>query len=167
MSGRTEKEQELYNIFTRLNIEYTTLYHDVITSVEQGHHLMERLNGDVCLNLLLEDEDGSHYLFIKKVDVDNKSRVDLKAVATKLNISKLKMMPLDKMQGLFGIDKGCATVFILHLNKSVNIKVILDDSLSSDRQVNFHPLRNDATTEISYDNMIKYINDTDVDVICL
>lgn len=154
-------DEKLFSILDTLEIEYKTLDHPVITTMAEGKDIMEQLEGNVCLNLFLKDKEGTYYIVVKRLG----NRLDIKKLGKELNVTKLKLASPDEMTKLLYIPKGCATVFAICNDLSGSVKVLIDKELPKNEKVNFHPLRNNATTTISYQNMIKYINHYDKEII--
>lgn len=145
----TQEEKKLYDILSELEIKYTKLPHKVIKTMEEGKAIMKKLEGNVCINLLLKGKNGKLYLVVKKVG----GKVDTKKLGKSLN-TKLGIAPMNEMTTILGVPEGCATVFAVKNN--VDITVLIDRTLEGNK-VNFHPMRNDATITIEYNDMIKYI----------
>ena len=157
MSQLFDKEEEkLYQKFADLGIGHKTLRHEVITTMAQGAEIMKKLEGTVCMNLLLVDKDDHYYLVVKNV---NSGRLDTNKLGKKLGIQKLTLAKADMLDKLLKVPKGSATIFaVSNVVNVIGTSILIDSSIPKDQSVNFHPMRNDATTTISYDDMIKYVN---------
>jgi len=149
-------EQILYDKLKELNIDYITTYHNPVTTMAEGIEIMQRLEGIVCKNILLEGSANNLREYYLYITTDSK-KVNLKELTQYLNI-KFKFADRDKLQSLLNVPNGCATIFGLINNKQHNIGVIIDKEISNNNKVNFHPLRNDATTTITYDSMLLFVN---------
>lgn len=142
---------QLLKILADLQIEYSVLEHEPITTMEQGKEIIKKLQGNVCLNLLVKSDD-KYYLVIKKMG----EKVDLDKLTKILNLTKkLKVSSPSEMTNQLKVTVGCANVFAIMNNP--NITILIDSDLKNDK-VNFHPMRNDATMTITFDDMLKYIN---------
>lgn len=133
-----------------LNIQYQILDHEVITTMEQGMEIMKKLQGVVPVNIFLKDKKDNYYLMIK--NMNNKMKIN--EIGKKLNIKDLQSVKSDMMQEVLQVPSGCVTVFAL-----VNAKftILIDEMIPKDGLINFHPLVNNKTMTISYDDMIKFI----------
>jgi tryptophanyl-tRNA synthetase len=149
----TKDEAKLYEVLDELKVKHQTLYHQPITTMEQGQEIAKKLSGKVCKNLLLQGKD-MYYLYV----TDMTTVVNMKTLHKKLGITKIKFAEKHMLQELLHVPIGCATVFGLLNDKEHRVTVVFDDSLPKDQPVNFHPLRNDATTTISYVDMLKFLN---------
>lgn len=162
VSELSEQEQKLYAVLDGIGIHHTTLYHKVVTTMDEGKEIMKQLEGNVLVNLLLKDNTGQLYLVIKMMT----TKLNFKDLATKtLKVKSTNMPPKEVMTSKLAVPVGCATVFALCNDASHEIKVLIDNNIPKDQKVNFHPMRNDATTTISYDDMIKYINHLNKEII--
>lgn len=149
-------EKILYDKLVELNIDYLTTYHMPVTTMAEGEEIMKRLEGIVCKNILLEGTINNvkeYYLYITR----ESSKVNLKELSQSVG-AKFKFADRDKLQSLLNVPRGCATIFGLINNKQHNIKVLIDKEINNCK-VNFHPLRNDATTTISYESMLLFIKE--------
>ena len=83
--------------------------------------------------------------------------IDMKMLQKKLGSSRLSFAKPDLMKEVLGVEPGAVTPFAL-LNKSArNIKVVLDKKMMKEKLLNYHPLRNDATTTITAPDLLKFI----------
>ena len=144
-----ELDPKLYLILTNLDIKHTILNHKVITTMAQGAEIMTQLEGSVPVNLLLKDKQGQHYLMIK--NMENKSKLK------SLNIKGLQMESRSALPDLLKVPEGCATVFALLNDPKHEIIVLIDKTIPENDKVNFHPLRNNATMTIEYNDMIRFV----------
>ena len=95
-----------------------------------------------------------YYLYITDVNTN----VDMKALPKKIGIEKIRFAEKNKLQQILNVPVDCVTLFGIMNNKNNNLEIIIDDTVLLDKNVNFHPLRNDATTTISYQDMMKFID---------
>jgi len=148
----TPLQSQVYTTLDELGVEHTTLPHQIITTMEQGKEIMKQLKGTVPLNLLLKSDVGSYYLVIKSM---NSPALQFKPLAKQLGVKSLNMVGRGLMPEILKVPPGCVTVFAL--SQFNNLTVLIDKTIDSTVPVNFHPMRNDATTTIPYEGMIKFI----------
>ena len=147
----TDQEKDLYNLLDNLGIKYQTMYHDPIQTVEEGKNITKLINGTVCKNLLLTGKE--YYLYATNITTE----IDMKTLHKELGEKKVRFADKSKLQELLNVQPGCATVLSLINDKEKKIKVVLDDTVKKS-QICFHPMRNDATTTISYVDLLKFLN---------
>ena len=63
------------------------------------------------------------------------------------------------MTSILNIPLGCCTIFaLMNVDKDkYNIKIGIDEGISEDGYINFHPLVNSRTLTLKYEDMIKFI----------
>ena len=138
-----QMESKLYKVFTELNIKYNTFYHPVVTTVEEA--LKYNIPGIKCKNLLLNDKNNDHFLIVAGVD----TKIQINSFNKLLNKQKMSMSK--EIPESYGVEKGGLTPFLI-INDS-NIELLIDNNIKNN-DLAFHPLRNDATTIISYLDLI-------------
>lgn len=156
-----EDEKKLYEALEQLKINYETLYHKPITTMNEGIEIVTKLKGKVCKNVLLEDNNKMLYMFITTFD----NAVNTKTLCSPLGVSKLKLADKKLLQDIFNVSIGCLSVFALINSKPTDVTVIIDNTVDKNDFVNFHPLRNDATSTILYSDMIKFIEHNNYKII--
>lgn len=159
---KTDQENLLYQRLDDLKITYKTTYHKVITTMEEGSEIATRLEGAVCKNLFLRGDDDSYYILATGYD----STIDIKILTKQLGHKKLKFVESDSMIEMLKVPKGCVTVFaIMNMSEDNRKKTtVLMDNKIVDGMVNFHPLRNDATTTVHYDGVKQFVESYGVTV---
>lgn len=147
----TEQEKQVYDIFDKLNIKYSTMYHDPIRTVDESQDIIKKINGIVCKNLLLNGE--KYYMYVTNINTE----INMKSISKKLGEKKIRFTDRTKLCEILNVEPSCATIFSLINENSKKINVVMDDTIQKSL-VNFHPMRNDATTTISYDDLLKFLN---------
>lgn len=149
-----ENEAKLYSLLNDNSIKYTTKYHKYIETMEQGKKIAASLNGTVCKNLFMKNGDN-FYIIITNFDTN----VNVKQLSKSLEVKNMKFVPNDEMVKLLNVPIGCVSPFsLINCNADFikNLNIVLYN-LEESEYVNFHPLRNDATTTISFDDFKRFI----------
>ena len=144
---------ELYDIFRDCNIDYETVEHPPIFTVADGADIKASIPGGSTKNLFLKDKKGRYFLIC--------------AIATtQIRINRLhpilecKRLSFGKEEALYehlGVRPGSVTLFSIINDPSHQVTLILDAALMKENCLNFHPLKNTATTGISKDDMLRFI----------
>ncbi|NIO44948.1 MAG: prolyl-tRNA synthetase associated domain-containing protein [Candidatus Aenigmarchaeota archaeon] len=116
---------------------------------------MKKLEGVVPINLLLKDNNDDLYLMIRQMS----TQIKFKTLSKKIGTKGLQLTKRSALSEILSVPEGCATVFALLNDPENKIVVLVDDTIPKDGKVNFHPLRNDATMTISYEDMVKFVED--------
>jgi hypothetical protein len=161
----TPAEEKLYAKLSELKIEHTTKYHKVIETMDDGKEIATTLTGTVCKNLFMVGDDSKYYLVVAGFD----AIVDIKLLAKTLEHKKLKFVDSITMSKMLKVPTGCVTLFgLINLDTELkSVKVVLHSSVSKSMDVNFHPLRNDATTTILYSDMMNFVSYFGVEMVCV
>jgi len=143
-------------LFARLEefgIATTTVEHAPMFTVEQSGALRKNLPGAHTKNLFLTDRVGHLVLVVAKDD----TRVDLKALAKRLEAGRLSFGKEAQLEAVLGVPPGSVTPLALINPSAAGIIVVVDKALMDFAEVNCHPLENTATTRLPTQDLIRFI----------
>jgi Ala-tRNA(Pro) deacylase len=143
----------LFARFDALGIAHTTTKHRPVFTVEEGADLKATLPGGHSKNLFLKDKKGALFLLCALGD----TQIDLNAVSKLIGAARFSFGNADLLMQHLGVTPGAVTLFALINDPERKVTLLLDEGFSAHGLVNFHPLRNDATTAISPADMLKFI----------
>jgi len=146
---------ELLNYFSENGIDFDTVEHPEVFTVEAMMPYVKHLPGAVCKNLFLKDKQKNFYLLSAKFDRDIKLSEVGKAVGAK----DLRFGDENVMLELLGVKQGAVTAYALVNDRQKRVKFLVDKQLvdGSHEAVCFHPLVNTATTKISSKDFNKFL----------
>jgi Ala-tRNA(Pro) deacylase len=144
---------ELMTFFDQLGIATSTVEHPPVFTVEEAQKVHGDIPGGHCKNLFCKDEKGVLWLIVALED----ARIDLKAAKDKIGSKRLTFGKPELLLEVLGIEPGSVTPFGLINDKDIRVNVILDEAMMKHDVLNFHPLKNDATTTISNIDLISFI----------
>ncbi len=145
--------EDLFARFEELGIDAVTVEHEAVFTVEESQALRGTLPGAHTKNLFLRDKDGRMALVVAKED----SRVDLKALSGKLGLGRFSFGKPELMLAVLGIEPGSVTPFALINGTARDVTVVVDRALLDFAEVNAHPLRNNATTRLATDDLLRFM----------
>src|SRR4051812_44414252 len=145
--------QDLMARLDELGIETETREHAPVFTVEEARALRGEIPGGHCKNLFLNDEKGALYLIICLED----ARIDLKTLPQRIGSRRLSFGKPDLLTRVLGIEPGSVTPFALINTAPGDIDVILDEAMMREPVLNYHPLKNDATTTIRSRDLLTFI----------
>ena len=148
--------QELFALFDELAIKTTTFEHSPVFTVEDARKVHGDIKGGHCKNLFCKDEKGVLWLIVAMED----AHIDLKAAKDRMGSRRLSFGRPELLMEILGVEPGSVTPFSLINDKANKTNVILDAAMMKHELLNFHPLKNDASTTISSDDLIKFIKAT-------
>lgn len=143
----------LFARLAELGIVSTTVEHEPVFSVEESEGLRTVLPGAHTKNLFLVDKDRNAVLVVAKDD----SRVDLKALAKRLESGRLSFGRPELLHEMLGVVPGSVTPFALINDTGVRLRVVVDAALLQHEEVNCHPLQNTATTRLRLADLLRFI----------
>lgn len=173
------EEQELYNYFNQINIEFYTKYHENIKiiledKIKENEYKIS-INGPLCKTLLLKGNNKDYYMLLLNQD----TLINMKDLKKKMGVNRLMFAERDTVKFLFDkkidnqIDIDQIREFVLSpfslinyaKNNSTgeysNLSILIEESLINTGDINyfnFHPMRNDATTRIKYKDLEKFLS---------
>jgi len=147
--GRAELEAFL----TAHDILFTTHEHPPVFRVEDGPELKARIPGGHSKNLFLKDQKGQLWLISALGD----TRIDLKAAPAWIGSARLSFGSEERLWEALGVRPGSVTALALVNDPDHAVRFVLDAALMANDSVNFHPLSNDATTNLSMAAFLKFL----------
>ncbi len=138
-----------------LGVGQETVDHPAFFTVEDGRAYKASMPGGHSKNLFLKDKKGELTLAVAHAD----TRVDLvglgKAIGAK---GRLSFGKPELMTQTLGVIPGAVTPFAL-INPTAKslARVVLDEALMAATPVWFHPLENTASTAVSPDGLVKFL----------
>jgi Ala-tRNA(Pro) deacylase len=143
----------LFQRFKTLGIETRTLEHEPVFTVEQAKLVHDDMPGGHCKNLFCKDEKGVLWLIVALED----AVINLKAAPAKIGSKRLTFGKPELLMEVLGVEPGSVTPFGLINDIENRTNVILDEAMMRQTPLNYHPLKNDATTAITPDDLITFI----------
>jgi Ala-tRNA(Pro) deacylase len=150
------RREKLFSFLDDLGIKYTTMEHREVFSVEEGADIKARLPGGHTKNLFLKDKKGALVL----ISALGSTRIRLNQLHKTLNCARLSFAKAELMEEVLGVQPGSVTAFALVNDIPSRVRFVLDAALMAHERVNFHPLKNNATTTISSKDLIRFAQAT-------
>jgi Ala-tRNA(Pro) deacylase len=154
--ARPADRAALFGVLDALAIPHRTLDHPPAFTVADGEAFKAQLPGGHTKNLFLEDKSGNLAL----VSALASSRIDVNRIHRLLGVQRFSFGKEDALWDALGVRPGSVTAFALINDPAGRVRMIVDAALLAHDIVNFHPLRNDATTAIARDDLLKFIRAT-------
>ncbi len=145
--------EDLFAQLDALGIAHTTHWHQPVFTVEESHGLKASMPGGHTKNLFLKDKKGALFLLCAIAD----TVIDLNAVSKAIGAGRFSFGSAELLMRHLGVTPGSVTLFGLINDPDRQVRLILDDALFSHDPVNFHPLRNDATTSSGPASMLAFV----------
>lgn len=144
----------LFDRLNELGIEHRTVEHPPLYTVEQSRELRGELPGAHIKNLFLRDKKRRMWL----VTVLEDREIDLKALRHRIGAQgNLSFGNADLLMKHLGVIPGAVTPFAVINDREGDVTMVIDEALLATDRVNAHPLRNDRTTAVSPDDLLKFL----------
>jgi Ala-tRNA(Pro) deacylase len=145
--------QQLFEFLEKLGISTTTKDHAPVFTVEEAQKVHGDIPGGHCKNLFCKDDKGTLWLIVALED----AVINLKAAPDKIGSKRLTFGKPELLLEVLGVEPGSVTPFGLINDKEQRVRVILDHAMMREEVLNFHPLKNDATTSIRSEDLLTFI----------
>ena len=146
-------KEDLIRILNDHSFEYLIKEHAPLFTVEDSKALRGQIEGAHSKNLFLKDAKANFFL----ISIEESTSIDLKKTMHQIQSKKLSFAKPEYLQDILGIEPGSVSPFALLNDTKKQVKFYLDRSFLSSERVNFHPLINTATVNISPQNLIGLI----------
>jgi len=146
-------EAELFLRLEQLGVTSQTFHHPPVFTVEDAKALRGRLPGVHCKSLFLKDKSDQLWLVVAAED----RIVDLKQLAKAVGADRLSFGKPELLEEVLGVRPGAVTPFGLINDEAVRVKVVLERAMLVQSPLNYHPLRNDRTTQIAPAELLRFI----------
>jgi Ala-tRNA(Pro) deacylase len=148
---------ELFASLDALGIGHSTKNHPPVFTVSESQSLRDEIPGGHTKNLFLKDKKGQFFL----LTVEEDAEVNLKAVHTVIGArGRVSFGKPEPLLELLGVTPGSVTAFGAINDTEGKVQVVLDEALLKHEVINAHPLRNDATTSVARDDLLRFLEST-------
>ncbi|MGJ3259827.1 MAG: prolyl-tRNA synthetase associated domain-containing protein [Rhodospirillales bacterium] len=146
-------QETLLRHLENLGIESRTVAHPPVHTVEEAKAHRDGLPGGHTKNLFLKDKKGRMFL----VTADEDRAVDLKQLRDMLGAKPLSFASAERLMTYLGVEPGSVTPLAAVNDTGGDVTVALDTSLLAHDLVNVHPLANTATTAMTPEDLIRFL----------
>jgi Ala-tRNA(Pro) deacylase len=146
-------EADLFTLFDAQGIAHHTHRHARVFRVDEGQEIKAVLPGAHTKNLFLKDHRGQLWL----VSALGETLIDLKALPARIGSGRLSFGSPERLYEALGVTPGSVTAFALINDPEHKVRFVLDAALIAHETVNFHPLSNDATTAVSRQGFLDFL----------
>jgi len=144
----------LYRRLDALGIDHATHRHPPVLTVEEAKALRGSLPGAHVKNLFLRDKKKRIWL----VTALEEREIDLKALKRRLGAQgNLSFGSADLLYEVLGVLPGSVTPFAVLNDRERRATMVLDSGVLDTSPVNAHPLRNDMTTTVAADGLLRFL----------
>ncbi|PVB61250.1 prolyl-tRNA synthetase associated domain-containing protein [Labrenzia sp. 011] len=145
---------DLMAFLKTLDIDVTTVDHEPVFTVAESGGLHERIPGGHTKNLFVKDKKGRLFLVVALHD----AQIDLKKIHQTIGAQgRVSFGNADLLMEVLGVEPGSVTPFsLINDREAQRVTPVFDAAMMQHNVLNFHPLKNDATTSIRADDLMKF-----------
>ena len=150
---------ELIKKLDEWRIVYKHFTHEPLMTVKESKSIQEKLFGKTkgkghIKNLYLRDKRKNNILLVTHQD----TVVNLKLLAEKIKMQRLSFGSPNRLMENLGVFPGAVSPFAMINGVKNNVTIFLDSKLKSYKNIFAHPLENNQTLEITFDQLEKFFN---------
>ncbi len=146
-------KSDLLQILTNKGIDFQIHNHKPLHTVEDSEKLRGNIDGAHTKNLFLKNKKDEFFLF----SCDEKAKIDLKRFSKSIGAKNLSFANEFYLQKYLGIKPGSVSALSLLNDETNKVSFYLDENLTKNSVINFHPLVNTATISIKTEELISLI----------
>ncbi|KPP81047.1 MAG: aminoacyl-tRNA editing protein YbaK-like protein [Oceanicaulis sp. HLUCCA04] len=154
LPARPATREGLLAFLDALGIAHTTQDHAPVFTVAQSDGIKASMPGGHTKNLFLKDKKGALIL----ISALQSTQIELKRLHERLGCGRLSFGSPDRLADALCVTPGSVTAFALVNDPQRRVRFILDAALMAHETLNFHPLKNDATTAISRAGLLTFLD---------
>ncbi len=146
-------EFDLYQRFEDLGVTTVTTEHAAVFTVDEAKAARGELKGAHSKNLFLKDKKKQLWLIVCLED----RAIDMKVLRHQIGAGNLSFGKPEALLEVLCVTPGSVTPFSLINDTDCSVRVVLDAEMMAAEFLNFHPLINTKTTQVSPDGLLHFI----------
>ena len=146
-------KEDLFERLNHLGIKTQTVEHPPTFTVEDAKAHRGELSGAHSKNLFLKDKKGQLWLIVCLED----RNLNMKALKDNIGSAHLSFGKPALLMEVLEVAPGSVSPFALINDYELRVRVVLDQEMMAFDYLNFHPLENTSTTQISRGSILKFI----------
>ncbi len=143
----------LLALLAEIGVPATTFEHPPVRTVVEAKAATAHVPASHCKNLFLRDRAGQRWLVV----LPEERALDLAALASLLDVRRLSFASPEELEERLGVLPGAVTPFAVVNDPGQRVRVVLDRALLARAALKFHPLVNTATTVVSPDGLLRFL----------
>lgn len=147
-------QPELYKLLESIGIKFEYHEHPPVPTIEEALKYWVNLNSGRCKNIFFRNHKGNrHYLVI----LDYKAELNIHDLEKRLQQGKLTFASEKRLLKFLGLTPGSVSPFGLINDKENHVHLFIDENLSQEERLAFHPNINTASLVISQSDFTKFL----------
>jgi Ala-tRNA(Pro) deacylase len=144
---------QLFAFLDALGVSHRTVEHAPVFTVAEGEAIKADMPGGHTKNLFLKDKKGALIL----ISALQSTQIALNQLHKAIDCARLSFGSAELLEAALGVTPGSVTAFAIINDPGHRVRFILDQALMTHDIVNFHPLKNDATTALTSADLLRFV----------
>ena len=146
-------QNDLLIKLNKYNFLYELYNHKPLYTVKDSFKKRGKINGAHSKNLFLKNKKNQYFLF----SCLENTKVELKKISQSLVLGNIYFAKEKALKEYLGVEPGSVTPFGLLNDIKNEVRFYLDSDFLNYKTINFHPLVNTSTINLSVDNFINFL----------
>lgn len=147
--------EQLADLLDQLSIPFSIVEHPPARTTEEADNYIKGHEGVRTKTLFLNNRHKTNFYLII---MDDAKRLDIKRLKQITGEKKLSFASDASLMGKLGLPAGVVSPFGLINNKEKDIKVYIDEEITKQEILTFHPNINTKTIFLKTTDVMKFIN---------
>lgn len=154
---------EIERRLTDLDIDYATISHPPMRTVEDSQRYRDGVPGGYSKNLFLRNKKGRMWL----VTMLENRQVDLRALGQRIGAGRVSFASPQRLMHYLGVIPGAVTPFAVINDLTGSVPMVIDKALLACDPLHFHPCDNSMTTTVNTEGLLRFLADCQHDPLIL
>lgn len=150
--ARLPKEQRVYELLDRLNIEYDRIDHDAAMTMEACAEVDKMLDACICKNLMLCNRQCTDFYLLL---IPGWKHFKTKQLSAQIGSSRLSFADGQYMEQFLDITPGSLSLLGLMNDKDNRVKLLIDEDILKDEYIGMHPCINTSSLKLKVSDVIE------------
>lgn len=139
-----EKAKEVCAKLLSLGIDFTSVSHEPIMTMEEGVAIAEKLDVIATKNLFLVNRQGEHFLLLLRGD----KKFRTKDLARQIGSSHLSFASAEELKDILHIEQGAVSILSLMFDKDKRVRLLVDKDVLRQEYIGCHPCVNTCSLRL-------------------
>lgn len=154
VSGRAAREIRVYDLLDRLGIEYESMDHPAVATMEDCRMVDERLHALICKNLFLCDRRRERYFLLM---LPGKKKFRTAEVSALAGSGRLSFAPKEDMHRMLDLSPGAVSVLGLMNDREKRVSLLMDEEICKGEFLGCHPCVNTTSLRFAVRDLLERV----------
>ena len=147
-------DKKIYKKLQELDIDFKYFEHEAIPTIELALIHKKDIDATHCKNIFLRNHKGKKHYFVV---LEQSKTANIRQLELLLKQGKLSFASEKRLTKYLNVQAGAVSPLGLVYDTDKNSHLFIDAELQNAEKLSFHPNVSDASLVISFNGLIKYI----------